>query len=83
MYFSDGCSMRETLARTRAENVAQLPDVGFLKRINKSGEWLRWKCVRLIQDTQVSVIKCSALEGRRPLAVDGSVLREPGAVTAV
>lgn len=83
MYFSDGCSMRETVARARAGNVAQLSDVGLLKRINKSGEWLRWMSERLIQETPVSAMKCSALEGRRLLAVDGSVVREPGAITAV
>ena len=62
MYFSDGCSMRETVARARAGNVAQLSDVGLLKRINKSGEWLRWMSERLIQETPVSAMKCSALE---------------------
>jgi hypothetical protein len=30
MYFSDGCSMRETVARARARNVSQLSDVGLL-----------------------------------------------------
>jgi hypothetical protein len=82
MYFSDGCSMRETVARARAGNVARLSDVGLLKRINKSGEWLRWMSERLIQETPVSAMKCSALDGRRLLAVDGSVVREPGAITA-
>jgi hypothetical protein len=83
MYFSGGCSMRETVARARAGNVAQLSDVGLLKRINKSGAWLRWMSERLIQETPVSAMKCSALAGRRLLAVDGSVVREPGAITAV
>lgn len=83
MYFSAGCSMRETVARARAGNVATLSDVGLLKRINKSGEWLRWMSERLISDTPVSAMKCSALDGRRLLAVDGSVVREPGAITAV
>ena len=83
MYFSDGCSMRETVARARAGDLANISDVGLLKRINKSGEWLRWMSERLIHETPVSAMKCSALEGRRLLAVDGSVVREPGAITAV
>lgn len=83
MYFSDGCSMRETVARARAGDLADISDVGLLKRINKSGEWLRWMSERLIHETPVSAMKCSALEGRRLLAVDGSVVREPGAITAV
>jgi len=83
MYFSDGCSMRETVARARAGDLADISDVGLLKRINKSGEWLRWMSERLIHETPVSAMKCSALEGRRLLAVDGSVVREPGAIAAV
>ena len=82
MYFSDGCSMRETVARARAGNLADLSDVALLKRVNKSGEWLRWMSERLIQEAPVPVMKCSALEGRRILAVDGSVIREPGAITS-
>ena len=75
--------MRETVARARAGNVAKLADVGLLKRINKSGEWLRWMSERRIQETPVSAMKCSALTGGRLLAVDGSVVREPGAITSV
>ena len=48
MYFSDGCSMRETVARARVGNLADLSDVALLKRVNKSGEWLHWMSERLI-----------------------------------
>lgn len=82
MYFSDGYSMRETVARARAGELANVSDVGLLKRVNKSGEWLRWMSERLIQETPVPVMKSSVLEGRRLLAVDGSVIREPGAITS-
>jgi len=82
MYFSDGCSMRETVARARAGNLADLSDVALLKRVNKSGEWLRWMSERLIQESPIPVLGSSALLGRRILAVDGSVIREPGAITS-
>lgn len=82
MYFSDGCSMRETVARARAGNLADLSDVALLKRVNKSGEWLRWMSQRLIQENSIPVLETSALLGRRILAVDGSVIREPGAITS-
>lgn len=82
MYFSDGCSMRETVARARAGNLADLSDVALLKRVNKSGEWLRWMSERLIQESPVPAMTGAALQGRRILAVDGSVIREPGAITS-
>lgn len=82
MYFSDGCSMRETVARARVGNLADLSDVALLKRVNKSGEWLRWMSERLIQESAIPVLETSALLGRRILAVDGSVIREPGAITS-
>jgi Transposase DDE domain len=82
MYFSDGCSMRETVARARAGNLAEVSDVSLLKRVNKSGEWLRWMSERLIQESPIPIMTSSALLGRRILAVDGSVIREPGAITS-
>lgn len=82
MYFSDGCSMRETVVRARAGNLADLSNVALLKRVNKSGEWLRWMSERLIQESPIPVLGSSALLGRRILAVDGSVIREPGAITS-
>jgi len=43
---------------------------------------MRWVDERLSQETPVPAITCSAVEGRRLLAVDGSVIREPGAITS-
>jgi hypothetical protein len=82
MYFCGGSSMRETVVRARAGNLTDISDVGLLKRINQCGEWLRWMSERLIQETPETAVPCSALQGRRLLAMDGSVVREPGAVTS-
>lgn len=82
MYFCDGCSMRETVARARAGDLTDISDVGLLKRINKCGEWLRWMSDRLIQDVPAPAMKCRTLQGRRLLAIDGSVVKEPGAITS-
>ncbi|SEJ93227.1 hypothetical protein SAMN03159382_05409, partial [Pseudomonas sp. NFACC23-1] len=38
LYLSSDCSMRETAARADVE----LSDVGLLKRVDKSGNWLGW-----------------------------------------
>lgn len=78
LYLSTDCSMLETAARADVE----LSDVGLLKRINKSGNWLGWITEQLIEQTPLPAMACPVLQGRRLLAVDGSVVAEPGAIAA-
>lgn len=82
MYLSEDCSMVETVERARAGELVELSDVGLLKRVNKSGAWLGWITERLIQEAPPAAMACPALQGRRLLAADGSVVTEPGAVTS-
>tara|TARA_R110000851_G_scaffold275594_1_gene428201 strand:+ start:134 stop:1264 length:1131 start_codon:yes stop_codon:yes gene_type:complete len=82
MYLSADCSMIETVQRARAGDWLELSDVGLLKRVNKSGPWLGWITEQLIQQSPIVEVDCPALQGRRLLAVDGSVVTEPGAVTS-
>ncbi|AZE93710.1 hypothetical protein C4J95_4268 [Pseudomonas orientalis] len=82
MYLSADCSMVETVQRARASEWLELSDVGLLKRVNKSGAWLAWITEQLIQQTPSVEMDCPALQGRRILAADGSVVTEPGAVTS-
>ncbi|AZE89642.1 IS4 family transposase [Pseudomonas orientalis] len=82
MYLSADCSMVETVQRARAGEWLELSDVGLLKRVNKSGAWLGWITEQLIQQAPIVEIDCPALQGRRILAADGSVVTEPGAVTS-
>jgi hypothetical protein len=82
MYLSADCSMIETVQRARAGDWLELSDVGLLKRVNKSGPWLGWITEQLIQQSPIGEMDCPALQGRRLLAVDGSVVTEPGAVTS-
>jgi hypothetical protein len=82
IYLSEDCSMMETVARARAGELVALSDVGLLKRVNKSGAWLGWITEQLIQEAPIVAMRCPALQGRRLLAVDGSVVTEPGAVTS-
>jgi hypothetical protein len=82
MYLSADCSMIETVQRARAGDWLELSDVGLLKRVNKSGPWLGWITEQLIQQSPIVEMDCPALQGRRLLAVDGSVVTEPGAVTS-
>jgi hypothetical protein len=82
IYLSDDCSMVETTARAGSGERVDISAVGLLKRINKSGDWLGWISERLIEESPPAVMQCPALQGRRLLAVDGSVISEPGASTA-
>jgi hypothetical protein len=82
MYLSADCSMVETVERARAAEWLELSDVGLLKRVNKSGAWLGWITEQLIQQSPVVAMECPALQGRRLLAADGSVVAEPGAITS-
>lgn len=78
LYLSSDCSMRETAARADVE----LSDVGLLKRVDKSGNWLGWITEQLIAQTPLPAMVCPVLQGRRLLAADGSVVTEPGAIAA-
>lgn len=82
MYLSEDCSMVETVERARAGELVELSDVGLLKRVNKSGAWLGWITQQLIQQAPIAAMQCPALQGRRLLAADGSVVTEPGAITS-
>lgn len=82
MYLSEDSSMVETVERARAGELVELSDVGLLKRVNKSGAWLGWITEQLIQQAPVAAMQCPALQGRRLLAADGSVVTEPGAITS-
>lgn len=82
MYLSADCSMVETVQRARAGDWVELSDVGLLKRVNKSGAWLGWITEQLIQQSPIVAMACPALQGRRILAADGSVVAEPGAITS-
>jgi Transposase DDE domain len=82
LYLSEDCSMVETVERARAGALVALSDVGLLKRVNKSGAWLGWITEQLLQEEPIAAMRCPALQGRRLLAADGSVVTEPGAITS-
>ena len=79
IHLADGCSLRETVARAKAGNIAAVSDVALLKRLRSSGEWLRWLAVGLMKrwvDRQPATV----FGDDRPIrVVDGSSIQEPGA----
>ena len=81
-HFANNDSMRTTVAKGAIGQLADISDVGLLKRINKSGEWLRWICAHLHTQNTAPMLAGDALDGRRLLVADGSVVCEPRAVNA-
>lgn len=79
IHLADGCSLRETSARTTRGNIAKVSDVALLKRLNASGEWFRQMSLRL-RNTWVTqseeTLLCSEYRIR---LIDGSTVSEPGA----
>ena len=56
--------------------LATISDVGLLKRLRRSEEWLRWLCTRLVAENGV---RMPSDNGQRSVRiVDGTIIKEPG-----
>ena len=62
LHLACGHSLRETVARARMSGLADLSDVALLKRLRKSGDWLRALCVALFREQGVAL--ASSRSGR-------------------
>ena len=47
LHVGRGYSLRETTVRAKEGGVASISDVGLLKRLRRSEDWLRWLCRQL------------------------------------
>lgn len=74
VHLADGCSLQESSVRIRAAGWAQLSSVALFKRLQTSGEWLRWLAEQLWRQARPA----PAVRGRRVLAVDATHVSEPG-----
>ena len=54
IHLADGCSLRETVARAYAGEIADISDVALFKRLKASAEWLRWMSLGLLHKRGVS-----------------------------
>lgn len=78
IHFVDGCSLRETVVRAKLGKISDVSAVALYKRLNKSGEWLRWMASELMQAwvTKLPIkIFPASLNVR---VVDGTYISEPG-----
>lgn len=75
LHLARGYSLRETVMHARLSGLADLSDVALLKRLKKSGDWLREMCVALFREQ----VPESLAAGRfRVRAFDATVISEPG-----
>jgi len=79
IHLADGCSLRETAARARAGNLADVSDVALLKRLRGCGPWFQWMAQELAAAMALPVAPDALLPGRCVRLVDGSSVCEPGA----
>lgn len=79
IHLADGCSLRETVVRARAGDLANVSDVALLKRLRGCGPWFQWMAQELAASMSLPMAS-DALLGTRPVRlVDGSSVCEPGA----
>jgi hypothetical protein len=76
LHVARGYSLRETSVRAEEAGLATISDVGLLKRLRRSEEWLHRLCVQLVAENGVHMPR---LEGPGAVRiVDGTIIKEPG-----
>jgi hypothetical protein len=79
IHLADGCSLRETVVRARAGDLADVSDVALLKRLRGCGPWFQWMAQEMAASMSLPVASDALLGGRCVRLVDGSSVCEPGA----
>lgn len=79
IHLADGCSLRETVVRARAGDLADVSDVALLKRLRGCGPWFQWMAQEMAANMSLPVASDALLGGRRVRLIDGSSVCEPGA----
>jgi hypothetical protein len=75
MHLGCGLSMRETVTRAQAAQLAELSDVALLKRIRKAQEWLFQLCRALFEERG---LRPRAGSGNPLRLIDATEVKEPG-----
>lgn len=76
LHVARGYSLRETAVRAKESGLAAISDVGLLKRLRRSEEWLRLLCTRLVLDNGVQMPRAGGQRAVR--IVDNTIIKEPG-----
>jgi hypothetical protein len=75
LHLGGGYSLRETVVRAKAAQLADLSDVALLKRLRKSKDWLHQLCGALLAERG---LRSPAPSQPRLRLVDATVVQEPG-----
>jgi hypothetical protein len=78
LHIADDNSLVTTVNKARLMNIAELSDVGLLKKLKVSSEWLRWLAYQMLNNRGQKYIPPPEFVDYRILAIDGSVITEPG-----
>jgi hypothetical protein len=79
IHIAHECSLKETAARAREADLADVSSVALFKRLKKCGEWLRWLALGVVEKWLAPSIQ-SLHSMELPLKiVDGTTVQEPGA----
>lgn len=76
LHVARGYSLRETAVRAKAADLATISDVGLLKRLRRSEDWLHWLCTQLVAENGVRMPPEKGAGAVR--IVDGTIIKEPG-----
>src|SRR6266851_3517660 len=75
LHIARGYSLRETSVRAEEAGLATISDVGLLKRLRRSEEWLHWLCTQLVSE---NVWMPRQRDQGSVRIVDGTIIKEPG-----
>jgi len=75
LHVGAGLSLREAAVRARECGLADISDVGIMKRLHKSKEWLRQLCVQLFRERGLPLGRST---GRQLRVFDATTVKEPG-----
>lgn len=79
LHVASNRSLRVTCAQARQAGLAEVSDVGLLKRLQKSTAWFSWATQALLAErTTATVPPTMATAAYRWRLVDATVVREPG-----
>lgn len=76
LHVARGYSLRETAVRAKESGLATISDVGLLKRLRRSEDWLHWLCTQLVSENGVRMPQQKDQGAIR--VVDGTIIKEPG-----
>ena len=75
IHLACGHSMRETVARAKLANLADISDVALMRRLQKSKDWLQAMCTQLLREQGVDTGPDNEFQVR---LFDATNVREPG-----